>query len=459
MHMMGSGQHGSGVRSMFNGGATKRRCAKEKIDRQRDRIAGNMDDGVKGTKPPGAAKRSPRLRSHAVTAQSNTAKRTRDRSCTSNFFNTANNCSNIKKKMSHIVHMCMAQTKRMSNEWWLLHLAPGVDCSAGIFRLYGVVVEGRNHVDCRRRAEFHIEHSAVRGLPKRDQCIILQVGMNKYKHVTYIFGKVWRPHRWSWKDAARLHRRPWTALRYLLGTRYIKIAELEFKLPRRSLSPRHENEYYFKRYTICGSHRPPQQHPSALWTHQIGDPGERYGRNFRGDPGEEKVGSSCDSEAHVGEDLVDLPVHCQHEWTADFDRGYLQWISTKQQYTSGLGLRGVATSVEIEPNRKLHTLQIGPNTGRTKLKKQPTRVYVAVWLVVRPTQAGSIIPRTETTHQRCAENAPTPHSSVRHRVTGASGGNPGVVELGIYHNTPPAVACMCLRETIFKGHPILLWTL
>ena len=86
---------------------------------------------------------------------------------------------------------------------------------------------------------------------------------------------------------------------------------------------------------MCGSLRSPQEHPSALRTHQIGDPGKRHRRNQRGDPGEEKVGSSCDPEAHVGEDLVDVPVHYQREWTTDFDRGYLQRISTKLQYRSG----------------------------------------------------------------------------------------------------------------------------
>ena len=100
-----------------------------------------------------------------------------------------------------------------------------------------------------------------------------------------------------------------------------------------------------QRYTMCGSLRSPQQHLSAQWTHQIGDPGKRYGRDLC-DPGEGKVGSSCNSEAHVGEDLVDLHIHSQHEWTTDFDRGYLQLITTKRQYTSGFGSSRVATSVK-----------------------------------------------------------------------------------------------------------------
>ena len=70
-------------------------------------MVGDMDDEVKGTKPPGAAKRPPRLHSHAVAAQSNTVGRTRDHSCTGRVFTTANNNRNLRRKSSHVVNICV----------------------------------------------------------------------------------------------------------------------------------------------------------------------------------------------------------------------------------------------------------------------------------------------------------------------------------------------------------------
>ena len=91
------------------------------------------------------------------------------------------------------------------------------------------------------------------------------------------------------------------------------------------------------------------------------DPGERHRRNQRGDPGEEKVGSSCDSEAHVDEELVDVPIHCQHEWTTDFDRGYLQLITKKAVYVQ----------IQLVMRRNIGRNCVKPKIAHLKMAQTP----------------------------------------------------------------------------------------
>ena len=56
----------------------------------------------------------------------------------------------------------------------------------------------------------------------------------------------------------------------------------------------------------------------------------------------------------------------------------------------------------------------------------------------RPRLKGKYLGRPNVRYQRCAKDPPAPLSFVMLRgVTGASGGNPGVVEMGIYHKQPP----------------------
>ena len=108
--MMENGRHGSGVRSMFHPGGASNvdGCRRNKGIVVVIRKTGDMDEGVKGTKPPGAAKRPLRLHRHVVTGQSNTAVRTHHHSVVQDESSTPQTITATYEENRDILYMCVA---------------------------------------------------------------------------------------------------------------------------------------------------------------------------------------------------------------------------------------------------------------------------------------------------------------------------------------------------------------